>query len=85
MDHVLGTGVGVAAGNVLSMPDESAMAAYARMCGAIRARAQARSGDRIAIASHLGKGDTFDQAIAEASAASADQNERHYGQRGSTR
>ena len=38
---------------------------YARICGATLARAHARSGDRIAIASYLGKGDTFDRAIAD--------------------
>jgi hypothetical protein len=42
------------------------------------ARAHARWGDRIAIASYLGKGDNFDQAIADFSAAYADQNERDY-------
>lgn len=51
---------------------------YARFCGATLARAHARWGDRIAIASYLGKGDMFDQAIAEFSAAYADQNERDY-------
>ena len=51
---------------------------YARFCGATLARAHARWGDRIAIASYLGKGDMFDRAIAEFSAAYADQNERDY-------
>jgi hypothetical protein len=51
---------------------------YARICGATLARAHARWGDRIAIASYLGKGDAFDQAIADFSAAYADQNERDY-------
>ena len=37
-----------------------------------------RWGDRIAIASYLGKGDAFDQAIADFSAAYGDQNERDY-------
>ncbi len=54
------------------------MTAYARMCGATLARAHARSGDRIAIASYLGKSDAFDRAIADFSAAYADQNERDY-------
>ena len=43
----------------------SGMTAYSRMCGATLARAHARSGDRIAIASYLGKGDSFDRAIAD--------------------
>ncbi len=51
---------------------------YARMCGLTLARAHARSGDRIAIASYLGKGDVFDRAIADFSAAYAEQNERDY-------
>jgi uncharacterized protein (DUF2252 family) len=51
---------------------------YARICGATLARAHARWGDRIAIASYLGRGDTFDTAIADFSAAYADQNERDY-------
>jgi len=38
----------------------------------------ARWGDRIAIASYLGKGETFDRAMADFSAAYADQNERDY-------
>jgi uncharacterized protein DUF2252 len=51
---------------------------YARVCGATLARAHARWGDRIAIASYLGKSDTFARAIADFSAAYADQNERDY-------
>jgi uncharacterized protein (DUF2252 family) len=51
---------------------------YARICGATLARAHARWGDRIAIASYLGKGETFDRAIADFSAAYADQNERDH-------
>ncbi len=51
---------------------------YARICGATLARAHARWGDRIAIASYLGKGDAFDRAIAGFSAAYADQNEKDY-------
>jgi uncharacterized protein (DUF2252 family) len=51
---------------------------YARMCGATLARAHARWGDRVAIASYLGSGDLFDEAVADFSAAYADQNERDY-------
>jgi hypothetical protein len=51
---------------------------YSRFCGATLARAHARWGDRIAIASYLGQGDLFDRAIAEFSADYADQNERDY-------
>jgi hypothetical protein len=42
------------------------------------ARAHARSGDRVAIASYLGSGDTFDRAITQFSESYADQNERDY-------
>lgn len=48
------------------------------MCGWTLARAHARSGDRIAIASYLGTSDVFDRALARFSAAYADQNERDY-------
>jgi uncharacterized protein (DUF2252 family) len=54
------------------------MAAYGRLCGWTLARAHARSGDRIAIASYLGGGDRFDRAILEFSRAYAEQNERDY-------
>jgi uncharacterized protein (DUF2252 family) len=51
---------------------------YGRVCGWTLARAHARSGDRIAIAAYLGKGERFDQAIAEFSERYADQNELDY-------
>jgi len=51
---------------------------YAGVCGGTLARAHARSGDRIAIASYLGKNDVFDRSIAEFAVAYADQNERDY-------
>ena len=54
------------------------MAIYARICGWTLARAHARSGDRVAIASYLGRHDTFDQAIADFSATYADQNDRDH-------
>jgi uncharacterized protein (DUF2252 family) len=54
------------------------LAIYARLCGWTLARAHARSGDRIAITSYLGRSDVFDRAIAEFSVAYADQNERDY-------
>ena len=57
------------------------MAAYGRLCGWTLARAHARSGDRIAIASYLGGGDAFDRAILEFSRAYAEQNERDYSAR----
>ena len=54
------------------------LAQYGRLCGWTLARAHARSGDRIAIASYLGKGAAFDRAIVQFSRSYADQNERDY-------
>jgi hypothetical protein len=54
------------------------MSKYGALCGWTLARAHARSGDPIAIASYLGKGASFDHAIVEFSHAYADQNERDY-------
>jgi uncharacterized protein (DUF2252 family) len=51
---------------------------YAQACGSTLARAHARSGDRIAIAAYLGKGDVFDRALADFAVAYADQNERDH-------
>jgi uncharacterized protein (DUF2252 family) len=54
------------------------MATYGQLCGWTLARAHARSGDRVAIASYLGNGDRFDRAILGFSKAYAEQNERDY-------
>jgi uncharacterized protein (DUF2252 family) len=54
------------------------MTFYARLCGWTLARAHARSGDRIALASYLGGSGKFDQAIADFAETYADQNERDY-------
>jgi len=51
---------------------------YGNVCGRTLARAHARSGDRIAIASYLGGGSAFDRAIVEFAEAYADQNELDY-------
>ena len=51
---------------------------YAEVCGWTLARAHARSGDRIGIASYLGGGDSFDRAIGEFAEAYADQAERDH-------
>jgi hypothetical protein len=48
------------------------------VCAQALARAHARSGDRIAIASYLGSGPTFDRALADFAETYADQNERDY-------
>jgi uncharacterized protein (DUF2252 family) len=54
------------------------MATYGKLCGWTLARAHARSGDRIAIASYLGNGDSFDKAILQFSEAYAEQNDSDY-------
>jgi uncharacterized protein (DUF2252 family) len=54
------------------------LATYGRWCGATLARAHARSGDRIAIAAYLGKGDVFDRAIGGFAASYAAVNERDH-------
>jgi uncharacterized protein (DUF2252 family) len=54
------------------------LAAYAKACAWTLARAHARSGDPIAIATYLGAEDRFDRAIADFSARYADQNERDF-------
>jgi uncharacterized protein (DUF2252 family) len=54
------------------------MRIYGELCGWTLARAHARSGDRIAIASYLGGSDVFDRAVTDFAAAYADQNERDH-------
>ena len=62
----------------LETMDAGKLQVYARMCGWTLARAHARSGDRAAIASYLGGGAVFDEAIATFADAYADQNEHDY-------
>jgi hypothetical protein len=56
----------------------SGMEMYGKVCGWTLARSHARSGDRIAIASYLGKSDTFDKAITSFARLYADQTERDH-------
>ena len=56
----------------------SDMLQYAGLCGFTLARAHARSGESALISGYLGQGDTFDKAIAQFSAAYADQSERDH-------
>ena len=62
----------------IELMDPARMQLYARLCGWTLARAHARSGDRVAIASYLGKGETFDSAMADFAEDYADQNESDY-------
>jgi uncharacterized protein (DUF2252 family) len=54
------------------------MSIYGRLCGWTLARAHARSGDRVAIASYLGRSDCFDEAIATFAEAYAERNEQDH-------
>ena len=54
------------------------MDVWGRMCGWTLARAHARTGDRVAIASYLGKSERFELALTEFATAYADQNERDF-------
>jgi uncharacterized protein (DUF2252 family) len=53
---------------------------YAQICGWTLARAHARSGDPVAMASYLGRDDAFDRSITDFSERYADQNEQDYEQ-----
>jgi uncharacterized protein (DUF2252 family) len=63
---------------LVELMNPRAMNLYAKLCGNTLAKAHARSGDAIAIASYLGAGDPFDRALASFAEAYADQNERDY-------
>jgi len=62
----------------VSVLTASGLTAYGRLCGRTLARAHARSGDRLAISGYLGKGESFDHAVAAFAARYADQNERDF-------
>ena len=49
---------------VVETMDPQAMTLYAELCGHTLAKAHARSGDAVAIASYLGAGESFDRALA---------------------
>ena len=54
------------------------MREYAALCGQTLARAHARAGDAVAIASYVGRSDALDRALATFAEAYADQNEHDY-------
>ncbi|HWD55786.1 MAG TPA: DUF2252 domain-containing protein [Acidimicrobiales bacterium] len=54
------------------------MKVYGELCAHTLARAHARSGDRMAIASYLGNNASFEKALARFAESYADQNERDY-------
>lgn len=55
-----------------------ALQVYARICGAVLARAHARGGDPSKITGYLGEEATFDEAVADFAMGYADLNERDY-------
>jgi uncharacterized protein (DUF2252 family) len=54
------------------------LTAYGEICGQVLARAHARSGDAVAIASYLGSSDALDRALADFAELYAEQNELDY-------
>ena len=62
----------------LEILKEPGILAYAKVCGWALARAHARSGSAVALASYLGGSDRFDRAMLEFGEAYADQNDRDY-------
>lgn len=58
------------------------LATYGRLCGWTLARAHARTGDRVAIAAYLGRGESFDRALVQFATAYADLNERDHARLG---
>ncbi|MQL67137.1 DUF2252 domain-containing protein [Streptomyces vinaceus] len=58
--------------------DPGLLRQFARLCGASLARAHARSGDPVALAAYLGRGDRFDRALAAFAQDYADRNERDF-------
>ena len=62
----------------IEVMEPEVLGVFSEMCGSTLARAHARSGDRIAIASYLGSGDVFDRAVASFADAYADQNQRDF-------
>ncbi|MET7291093.1 DUF2252 domain-containing protein [Streptomyces griseoloalbus] len=58
--------------------DPGLLRLFARLCGASLARAHARSGDPVAIAAYLGRGDRFDRALTGFAQDYADRDERDF-------
>ncbi len=63
---------------LVELMEPTIMTFYAKACGSELARAHARAGDAIAIASYLGTNDTFDRGLALFAESYANQNERDY-------
>jgi uncharacterized protein (DUF2252 family) len=63
---------------LVELMDARVLGIYAEVCGWTLARAHARSGDAVAIASYLGHSDTFDRSLAAFAESYAAQNQRDY-------
>jgi uncharacterized protein (DUF2252 family) len=63
---------------VIESMSRRGLRAYAEICASTLAAAHARSGDPVAIAAYLGRGDAFDGALASFAESYADQNERDF-------
>jgi uncharacterized protein (DUF2252 family) len=63
---------------VVEQMDPPGMAMYGQLCGWTLARAHARTGDPVALATYLGADDAFPDAIVAYAESYADQNERDY-------
>jgi uncharacterized protein (DUF2252 family) len=63
---------------MVEMFEASHLIEYAKVCGWALARAHARSGKSGLLAGYLGKGDTFDEAVADFAEAYADQDEKDH-------
>jgi uncharacterized protein (DUF2252 family) len=63
---------------LIEFMDPLALSFYGELCGRTLAKAHARSGDAVAIAAYLGRGDSFDRALASFAEAYADQNQRDH-------
>lgn len=62
----------------VELMDARGLMIYANLCGWTLARAHARSGDSVALASYLGGSDAFDRAMADFAESYADQNDVDY-------
>jgi hypothetical protein len=64
---------------LVELMEPNVMRFYAEVCGRTLAKAHARSGDAVALASYVGAGEGLDRALAAFAELYADQNERDYG------
>jgi uncharacterized protein (DUF2252 family) len=63
---------------VVEMMAADGLKEYARLCGRALARAHTRSADAVVLSGYMGKNNLFEEALADFSAAYADQNERDH-------